>query len=573
MTFYTSDPLPNNQLPLQETAPLGQSLAAEFREGLNQGPVASWGEESRLAQLNSDPSGGWLSQQEGQQIFKDNQVESIDVPPGGISRLYANGVIQDRQNELNRLQILQSAPSGALSSPLKYMANLGGNMADPGNTLIGFVPFFGEARAATVLGRAAQRFVQGAGYGALQTAATMPFVAEGQAAEGNEMTMGDIATNMLMGTVGGGLLHAGGGIIADALRVRDPALVRVNDDGGEVLGKPVEGDPQPDTGLPVESPAAEPGQINPSIAPELTPADELASSLDKFRDDYAYQTAYNDVTPDYVDNLERTAANQITGVNELRTQIASTQQSYDALDATLSNRTKEYQSQQMKFKEARAAALRDIETEKQQLLASMDAWRQQIETNRVATQAAQELARIRQGNISDSLRQSIDQRAQEIRGALNQSPIAQGVKSAMQRYNEADWYVRNQAMRGVAAQMRRGEDVNIEPFFDLVDPDKKMTALESLSAPRRIPSPPEDIAASQAADGQLKASGEVNGIDDALRQAEENVNYARQVNEAIATDDPEFFKLVKQVNEEAGDTSMEKAIKAAALCRIGKMNG
>lgn len=70
------------------------------------------------------------------------------------------------------------------------MANLMGNMADPGNALIGLIPFVGEARAATLLGRAGQRFLQGSAYGAAQTAATMPLVAEGQAAQGNDFTMG-----------------------------------------------------------------------------------------------------------------------------------------------------------------------------------------------------------------------------------------------------------------------------------------------------------------------------------------------------------------------------------------------
>jgi hypothetical protein len=54
-----------------------------------------------------------------------------------------------------------------------------------------------------------------------------------------------------------------------------------------------------------------------------------------------------------------------------------------------------------------------------------------------------------------------------------------------------------------------------------------------------------------------------------LRQAEENLNYTRQINEAISSDDPEFAALMKQVDHEAADTSMEKAIKAAAMCRIG----
>ena len=153
---------------------------------------------------------------------------------------------------------------------------------------------------------------------------------------------------------------------------------------------------------------------------------------------------------------------------------------------------------------------------------------------------------------------------------MRESPIAQGVKSAAQQLNESDWLVRNQALRSAVAQMRRGEDVNIQPFLDLIDPQKKITALDDLSVTQRTPSMPDAVAASRAADEQVKSSSK---SDDALTQAEESLNYERQINDAIASEDPEFSALMKQINEEAADTSLEKAIKAAAMCRIGRMNG
>jgi hypothetical protein len=104
-------------------------------------------------------------------------------------------------------------------------------------------------------------------------------------------------------------------------------------------------------------------------------------------------------------------------------------------------------------------------------------------------------------------------------------------------------------------------------------PGEKITAIDDLSLPRRIPAAQDDVAASASADIQIKSAGESGTTDDALRQAEENLNYTRQINDAISSDDPEFAALMKQVEHEAADTSMEKAIKAAAMCRIGKLNG
>ncbi|MCD6624098.1 hypothetical protein [Klebsiella michiganensis] len=100
-----------------------------------------------------------------------------------------------------------------------------------------------------------------------------------------------------------------------------------------------------------------------------------------------------------------------------------------------------------------------------------------------------------------------------------------------------------------------------------------LTAIDDLSVPRRIPSSSDDVAASVAADNQIKAAKDSGTTDDSLRQAEENLSYERQINDAISSDDPEFAALMKQVDQEAADTSMEKAIKAAAMCRIGKLNG
>lgn len=575
MAFYTGAPIENNPLPVEGQQPLLSSLGTSVSEGFNEGPIVSWGEESRLARLNMDPNADRYSQEDAKRLFGEHKIESISVPSAGLTKPYVDAVIQDHQAHLNRQQILQGAPSGVVATPLKFLANLAGNMADPGNIAIGLIPFVGEARAATLLGRAGQRFMQGSVYGAVQTAATMPLVAEGQAAQGNDFTMGDYASNFLLGTIGGGILHAGGGIVADSLRARDMSISRVN----EVPGVATERSPSPENGLPIESPAAEPLVMRPGIFPDSptylarAPADDLARSIDQYRENYAQQTAYNDVVPAYADNLQELASQQITGVGELQRQVEGLTRDIDALDTSLPELTKQYQGQRMKFREARAAAQAELDSRREQLQAEVGQLNSRIVEHQYGARAAQELSSISRGEIPEALSQQVSLRAEEVRQSLRQSPVAQGVKSAAQKLAESDWMVRNQAMRSVVAQMRRGEDVNIEPFLNLADPGKKITAIDDLSVPRRIPSSSDDVAASMAADNQIKSAKDSGTTDDALRQAEENLNYERQINDAISSDDPEFSALMKQVDQEAADTSMEKAIKAAAMCRIGKLNG
>lgn len=310
-----------------------------------------------------DPNADRYSQEDAKRLFGEHKIESINVPATGLTKSYVDAVIQDHQEHLNRQQILQGAPSGVIATPLKFMANLAGNMADPGNIAIGLIPFVGEARAATLLGRAGQRFIQGSVYGAVQTAATMPLVADGQAAQGNDFTMGDYASNFLLGTIGGGFLHAGGGVVADVLRARDMSTSRVN----EVPGSATEKSPSPENGLPIESPAAEPLPFRTSVLPDSptfiarAPADDLARSIDQYRENYTQQTAYNDVMPAYADSLMELASRQIKGVGELQSQAERLSNDIGSIDASLPELTRLYQGQRMKFKEARAAAQAELD--------------------------------------------------------------------------------------------------------------------------------------------------------------------------------------------------------------------
>lgn len=569
MAFYTGAPLSNNALPVEGEQPLLRTLGTSVSEGFNEGPIVSWGEESQLARLNMDPAAERYSQEDAKRLFGEHKIESINVPLSGLTKPYVDAVIQNHQAHLNRQQILQGAPSGMVATPLKFMANLAGNIADPGNIAIGLIPFVGEARAATLLGRAGQRFIQGSAYGAIQTAATMPLVADGQAAQGNDFTMGEYAASFLFGTIGGGIIHAGGGIVADALRARDMSASRVN----EIPDSPV------DTPPPVRVHGSEPLPTVSDVIPDSpsylarAPVDDLARSIERYREHYAQQTAYKDIVPSHADDLQRQAEKQITGVSDLQRRAKDLTTEGESLDATLPGLIKQYQGQQMKYSEARAVAQRDIDNRRQQLLAEVDSLNAQISEHQTGARAAQEMASLARGEISEPLARRVEKRADEIRLSLRQSPVAQGVKSAAQKLGEADWMVRNQAMRSAVAQMRRGEDVNIEPFLNLVDPEKKITAIDDLSAPRRTFSSPDDISASAAGDRQIKAAADTGTTEDALRQAEENLHYERQINDAIFLDDPAFAALMKQIDQEAADTSMENAIKAAAMCRIGKLNG
>ena len=244
-------------------------------------------------------------------------------------------------------------------------------MVDPGNLAIGLVPFFGQARSATMLGRAAERFGQGTVMGGAQTAVTLPFTAMGAAAEGDNYTIGDAGGNLLMGMIAGGALHAGGGFIADMVRGRrqssDPGAV----DAGEPAIIPV------DSAMPAE---VIPPPRSLDIVPVETSRSELNNSISKSIDDYAYSTGYSDVVPDFIEQRRAIAGQQIDNVNALRSELTRNNQ-LTIFRCNIERRTSAYQAERMKFKEAQAKARQDIADEKAALESHNAELQQQIDNH------------------------------------------------------------------------------------------------------------------------------------------------------------------------------------------------
>lgn len=563
MTIYTEKPDSSLPRPLTNLeSGLGESLSAEFTEGFREGPLNSWARYSRAQELNMDPSSERMTKEDAEAGFKTYGVKSINVPPQGISKAFYDNVISETQNRLERDAVIQSAPSGIVASPLKFVANLGGNMVDPGNLAIGVIPFFGQARAATMVGRAAERFGQGAIMGGVQTAATLPFTAMGAAAEGDNYTLGDAGGNLLMGMIAGGALHSAGGFIADAVRSRrQPASTSAIDESLQ-LGTPA-------AVTPVDMPSSMVTR-SPDIIPNASPVESLNQSITRNIDEYAYSTAYNDVVPDYIEQRKVASEQQVKGVNDLRQEVARNNQQSEQLDASLNSRTADYQAQRMKFKEARAKAQQDISKEKAALESRNAELQDMIDNHVEGSNAAQDIADFGKGVIPEGAKPIIEQRAQQIREGLRESPLARGVRTAAQRFDESDISVKENALRAAISQAKRGDDINVEPFFDLADPAKRPTAVEQISRPTKPHRDPISAAVSKSADQQLVRVGREDAD---LLNAQEDFESELNVLNALAdtSDNAKLKEELKNIRQEASDTSLQKGIQAAAGCLIGKI--
>ena len=560
MPIYTDDPGQGINQPLSNApAGLGESLLSSLKEGFKEGPVVSGYRFSQAEQLANDPNSTIVAKSDADARLKEYGVKSINVPESGVTQSYLDHVISERRESLAKQQIAMSAPSGWVATPLNFAANLAGSMADPGNVALALVPFGGEAKAATMLGRFGERLATGARLGAGQAIATVPFTAQAAAAEGDDFTYGNALESTFFNTLAGGLMHAGGGLISDVVRSRR---------AGPTENPATSPDAQP---TPVVTPDNIPAGIN---IPESGTNADLSAAIARDAEAYAYSRAYDDVVPEYLARQQELQTGQINNVADLRAEIVTNQRRADSLDATLPQRTADYQTRRMKFKDARGRAQKDINAEKAQIAARNDEINQSLQRNAAAEQARGREAQVSRKEMPDDLAQEIEQRAQQIREGMQMSPVAGAVRTASAAVREADWSVNQQAYRSALAHMMDGRAPDIEPFYDLHKPALRERAIQRIQNPVRQVEE-GSRAVSESADrvwqDTQKADHEITS---ATADLENEFNISDALLNDVAIDNPDLAASMREniaaIRAEANDDSLGKAFRAFAACMINR---
>lgn len=567
MPIYTDDPGQGINQPINNApSGLGESLLSSLKEGFESGPVVSAYRFSQADSMATDPNSTMVSKTDAEERLNQYGVKSINVPDSGVTQSFLDHVIEEKKQSLAKQQIAASAPSGLIATPLNIAASLAGSMADPGNVALAFVPFAGEAKAATMLGRFGERLIAGTRLGAAQAIATVPLTAQAAAAEGEDFTYGNALESTFFNTLAGGLMHAGGGVISDLVRAkRASASAEPVSSSSDV--RPVT-DAQP---APAITPDNIPSGVN---VPERGTNADLAASIARDADSYAYSRAYDDVVPDYLARQQELQEGQLNNVADLRTEMTTNQRQSDSLDATLQQRTAEYQAQRMKFKEARSQAQKDIDAEKAQLAARNEEINQALERNASAEQARGRQSQISRGEIPDELAGIIEQRAQQIRSGMQMSPVAGAVRTASAAVREADWSVNQQAYRAALAHMMDGRAPDVEPFYDLHKPALRERAVQRIQNPATVPDEGGRVVSENAdrvwKDTQ-KADHELNS---AAADLENEFNISDALLNDVATDNPELAASMREniasIRAEANDDSLGKAFRAFAACMINR---
>lgn len=169
---------------------------------------------------------------------------SFDKP---VPHSVAQDLNEHKQTQIEREDTINRRESGILTGgAARFVTGMLPGLLDPVNLTAGFIPFVGEARVASMLGRGAVeamgaaeragvRAVTGAGQGAAAMTALQPLEFALSRQEHEDYTMAMALRSIALGTAIGGGLHAGiGGAIDRATgRYRNPLTQRLEEAGPE----------------------------------------------------------------------------------------------------------------------------------------------------------------------------------------------------------------------------------------------------------------------------------------------------------------------------------------------------
>lgn len=236
MPFYTGGPIGPNpeQVSLDDfKSSVWQSTATAIEDTFKGNPTTLAYDWLQLKRAND---GDRLDQHEATMLARQSGV-TLDVPESGYTAAALSMLVQRKQDEIRRADIMARAPGGFLPTTTRIAAQLATGLTDPLNIAAGFIPVVGEARYASMLARAGEsavsrlgtRVAVGAAEGAVGVGAMEPLAYGMHQQLQDDYHMTDSLMNVAFGAALGGALHGGGGLLVDALRGGANPSIRFRD--------------------------------------------------------------------------------------------------------------------------------------------------------------------------------------------------------------------------------------------------------------------------------------------------------------------------------------------------------
>jgi len=489
----------------------------------------------------------------------------IKIPEQGIREGALDILVERHREQAARQQVMARAGGGSMGTQLA--AGVAASLLDPLNIASAFVPVVGEARYAAMLGRAASplgragvRVGVGAVEGAVGAAIIEPLPLLAASMDQTEYGLSDSLANIALGGVLGGGLHSVGGAVSDALRRR----------------------------MATETPAVE-TSLNAS-ARQVPEAQSLrAADFDRLFDqdpDVALRTSlarqleqdsatlYRSAERQAIDEIRPTLAGERVGnVADLRLEGLGLTQRDMALDATFRDRAKEFQGPRVSRKQAERQARDSIALEREQIRTRQAEINTSLERNRTGEFDRRDLGLLERGEVPERLKPQIEARARQIMQGYQQRPLGAAVRTARETAADADWTVRDSALRTAVAQAVSGRDVDVQALFDLEAPGKAGAAMDYVKRPLSRRVDPEGQAESLRVDGASKGTGQ-NDLEQARQAFDEDEALVKEMLDQLPEKDRADVMAASREEVDAAQAQADraeqysKAYRAAAVCDI-----
>lgn len=459
VTIFTQGPEVRRGKVLEEyEAPVSSMLGATAAEAWLYSPTSSLdrlgelrtAEEGRM-EFEPDPEGrgflggrfrrrapteGRLSREQAEMRVAEAGVD-LQVPILGIQESALDLLIERKRAERLRQDTIARSPSGFVPGLLRFGTALGVSMLDPLNVAAAFIPVVGPARYGRMLeqaggaaGRAGVRARVGAVEGAAGMAAVEPLVYGAAQAEQADYTMADSILNLAMGTVLGGGLHVGAGVIGDAIRGGRP-WQRAQPEG-DAARRVAEWSPEQ---------RVEALRVAVAQAAEGRPVDverwvEVRDAIAEIRPatlDEARRQARTALEQD----MRRTLTGELEAkiphkeLNALRAERAAAQRELEAVEGTFRERVKTLQRGGLSRERAELQARKDIAGRRGELDEQIRAMDERLRADTAARAAAKDIEAMDRGQTPERFRPQIEQEARRRFETGGLKPLTAAVREAM----------------------------------------------------------------------------------------------------------------------------------------------
>lgn len=556
------------------------SVALNRFEELNQqeqGRAMVVGPESYMVpdQGRMEPETPVISAQDARDRV-DSLGLQLKIPEQGI-RQGALDVLIQRHQEQAAFQQVQARAGNSMG--IQLLAGLAASLLDPLNIASAFVPVVGEARVSALLAgasgglaRAGVRAGVGAIEGSVGAALVEPLPLMAAAQDQTDYTLSNSLANIAFGALLGGGLHSVGGAVSDRLKRSiiagdDAAPTAAGlDTSPSVAGASRVGDPV------AEAATRSTGLQDFARAFDNDPIDTLRTSLARqLQDDHASLRTSAEARA--IDEIMPTLSGERIGnVADLKAARIGLSDQLEGLDATFRDRAKAFQGEGLSRKQAESAARRSIATERDQLGAEVSRIDSTLDMNRQGEFNRADLNALKRGKVPDRLRPLIDARASQIMEGYQQRPLGPAMRTAREQAEDADWTVRESALKSAVAQAMSGREINVQSIFDAQDPAKAAGAMDNL---RRGPSPYVDtVAQNDSARADTVVKSQRDDLTTAQQDfADEQALVDEMLGQLPAADRLAVERSAAEETEQAAMLAQKaeqysKAYRAAAICDL-----